>query len=60
MKAAFEKRAVTRFRSIDKFVDGAAVKCVGKLRIEICKKYMKDIIVVPEGKVCTTILRYIQ
>jgi threonine dehydratase len=43
--------------SIDKFVDGAAVKQVGNLTFEICKEYLSDIILVPEGKVCTTILR---
>ena len=37
-------------------MDGAAVQCVGKLPYEICKKYVDDILLVPEGKVCTTIL----
>ncbi|WP_078546276.1 threonine ammonia-lyase IlvA [Litchfieldia alkalitelluris] len=41
---------------IDKFVDGAAVKTVGEKTFEICKKGIDDIVVVPEGKVCTTIL----
>ena len=33
MKAAFENKAVTSLPSIDKFVDGAAVQCVGQARI---------------------------
>ena len=42
--------------SIDKFVDGAAVKRVGDLNYEICANLLDDIVQVPEGKVCTTIL----
>jgi threonine dehydratase len=38
-------------------VDGAAVKQVGDITFEICSKNLDDIILVPEGKVCTTILR---
>ncbi|MBS4197043.1 threonine ammonia-lyase IlvA [Lederbergia citri] len=56
MKTALENNQVTPLESIDKFVDGAAVKCVGQKTYEICKKYVDDIIPVPEGKVCTTIL----
>lgn len=47
----------TPLQSIDKFVDGAAVKQVGELCFEICQKNLDDIILVPEGKVCTSILR---
>jgi len=43
--------------NIDKFVDGAAVKRVGDLNFEICKKSIDDIILVPEGKVCSTIIQ---
>jgi len=41
---------------IDGFVDGAAVRQVGKLPFKICKDLLDDIILVPEGKVCQTIL----
>lgn len=47
---------VVHLDSIDKFVDGAAVQQVGNLTFEICKEILDDIVVVPEGKVCTTIL----
>ncbi|MCL9804363.1 threonine ammonia-lyase IlvA [Flavobacterium amniphilum] len=57
MKFAIENRKVVPLETIDKFVDGAAVKQVGKLNYEICKDNLDDIILVPEGKVCTTILR---
>lgn len=43
--------------TIDKFVDGAAVKRVGELNFEICKQFLDEIILVPEGKVCSTIIK---
>lgn len=42
---------------IDRFVDGAAVKQVGHVPFEICQSGMDDMILVPEGRVCTTILQ---
>ena len=43
--------------SIDKFVDGAAVKQVGNETFSICKNTLDRMILVPEGKVCSTILK---
>ncbi|TMI65842.1 MAG: threonine ammonia-lyase [Bacteroidetes bacterium] len=43
--------------SIDRFVDGAAVKRVGDLTFSICKEVLDDMHLVPEGKVCSTILK---
>lgn len=56
MKTSLEQQQVVTLGSIDKFVDGAAVKQVGKLTFELCRDVLADIAVVPEGKVCTTIL----
>ena len=56
MKASLEKGEVTELDRIDKFVDGAAVKRVGNYTFEICKEVLDDIVVVPEGAVCSTIL----
>lgn len=56
MKAAFDNGTPTLLPSIDKFVDGAAVQCAGQQTFEICQKYVTDILSIPEGKVCTTIL----
>lgn len=42
---------------IDPFVDGAAVRRVGEITFEICKEVLDDIHLIPEGKVCTTILQ---
>ncbi len=43
--------------SIDRFVDGAAVKRVGELSFSICREVLDDMQLVPEGEVCSTILR---
>lgn len=56
MKVSLEKHHVQILETIDPFVDGAAVKQVGDLTLEICKEVIDDIVLVPEGKVCTTIL----
>lgn len=57
MKTSIEANQNTVLKTIDKFVDGAAVKQVGDKTFEICRHNLEDIILVPEGKVCTTILR---
>lgn len=43
--------------SIDRFVDGAAVKRVGDITFSICKEVLDDMHLVAEGKVCSTILK---
>ncbi|MFD2551121.1 threonine ammonia-lyase IlvA [Bizionia sediminis] len=57
MKQSIEKGTNTTLKNIDKFVDGASVKRVGNKTFEICKDSLDGIILVPEGKICTTILR---
>lgn len=56
MKESIKNNVNTTLEHIDKFVDGAAVKRVGDLTFEICKEKLDDVISIPEGKVCTTIL----
>lgn len=56
MKASFEQNKVIKLDHIDKFVDGASVGQVGDLTFEACRHVVDDIAVVPEGKVCTTLL----
>lgn len=56
MSAALKNNEVTTLDTIDKFVDGAAVQSAGQHTFEICRKYLEDIVLVPEGKVCTSIL----
>ena len=43
--------------NIDRFVDGAAVKRVGEITFPICREVLDDMHLVPEGKVCSTILK---
>tara|TARA_R110000796_G_scaffold88850_3_gene191850 strand:+ start:63934 stop:65184 length:1251 start_codon:yes stop_codon:yes gene_type:complete len=56
MKTSIEKGENTELAFIDKFIDGAAVQRVGDYTFNICKNYLNDVITVPEGKVCQTIL----
>ncbi len=56
MQRALEANQVVTLTEIDKFVDGAAVKRVGELTYEMCRDLLDDVIIVPEGRVCTTIL----
>lgn len=57
MKQSLAQGKVVTLDKIDKFVDGAAVKRVGETTLEICKKVLDDVVLVPEGKACTTILQ---
>lgn len=57
MKAAFEAGQPVTLENIERFVDGAAVKRVGDLNYTICREVLDQIELVPEGKVCTTILK---
>ena len=56
MQESLHVGEVVPLDNIDKFVDGAAVKRVGNLTFDICKDLIDDIVLVPEGKACTTIL----
>lgn len=47
MKSAFEAGHPVPLESIDKFVDGAAVKRVGNLTFSICREVLDDMITVP-------------
>lgn len=57
MKTALERGEVVTLDHIDKFVDGAAVRRVGDLTFQICRDTLDDVLLVPEGKVCSTILQ---
>jgi len=46
----------TKLKKYDKFIDGAAVGRVGDLNFDICRKNLDDMLTVPEGRVCQTIL----
>jgi len=56
MSRSIEEGKRVELENIDRFVDGAAVKKVGKRNFEICKEYLDNMVTVPEGKICQTIL----
>lgn len=57
MTEAFKAGKAIALEHMDRFIDGAAVKKVGDLNFNICKEVLDDISLVPEGRVCTTILK---
>ena len=56
MHQSLLKKSIQKLSKIDPFVDGAAVKKVGKISYSLCSQYLDDIILVPEGHICQTIL----
>lgn len=56
LRTSLDAGEVIPLEHIDKFVDGAAVKRVGDLTFAICRELLDDVLTVPEGKVCTTLL----
>lgn len=57
MLTAIKAGQPVKLDQIDSFVDGAAVKRVGDVTFEICKRVIDDMHLVPEGKICSTILK---
>jgi threonine dehydratase len=57
MKESIDRGQLVTLEKIDKFVDGAAVQRVGDLTFQICREVVDDIALVPEGAVCSTILK---
>ena len=57
MYESLKQGEVINLEHIDSFVDGAAVRQVGQTTFEIAKAVLDDILLVPEGKICSTILQ---
>ncbi len=57
MTAALQHNAPVTLDTIERFVDGAAVKRVGDLTFRICKDVIDQMHTVPEGRICSSILR---
>jgi threonine dehydratase len=57
MFKAFEACEPVTLAHIDRFVDGASVKRVGHLNYALCREVLDHMLLVPEGKVCSTILK---
>ncbi len=56
MAAALQAGHNTKLSHIDRFVDGAAVQQVGSHTFGICQALLDDVISVPDGLICQTIL----
>ena len=54
---ALKARHPITLDNIEHFVDGASVNRVGDITFSVCKDVLDDMYLVPEGKVCTTILK---
>lgn len=57
MLKAFEHGSPVTLSEIDRFVDGAAVKRIGELTYQYCSKLLDEMLLIPEGKICTSILK---
>lgn len=57
MEAAFKAGRPIKLDQINRFIDGAAVKSVGLLTYPICREVLDEVLLIPEGKVCTSILK---
>jgi threonine dehydratase len=57
LTAALEKGGPFTLDEIDRFVDGAAVKRIGHITYQYCKDLLTQMLLIPEGKICTTILK---
>ena len=56
MKTSLKEGRVVELENIERFVDGASVQKVGSRNFAICKENLDEMITVPEGKICQTIL----
>jgi threonine dehydratase len=57
MKEALRAGHPVTLDKIQRFVDGASVKKVGDITFTYCKDILADVLLVPEGKVCSVILQ---
>ena len=57
MAEAIRQGQLVTLAKIDRFVDGAAVKRSGDKTFRIVRQLLEDVLLVDEGKVCSTILK---
>jgi len=60
MYESLKQGHVVSLPEIHTFVDGAAVRTVGRLTFDLCRRYVDRVVVIPEGKVCTTMIELYQ
>jgi len=57
LNTSLQNGELTRLAKIDSFADGIAVKEIGSLTFQIIQKVIDDNITVPEGAICSSILK---
>ena len=60
MKKSLSSGRVIELKEIDNFVDGASVKKVGSMAFNLSKKFIKGIVAVPENRLCSTMVDFLQ
>jgi threonine dehydratase len=60
MYESLKQGRIVALGEINTFVDGAAVRKVGQRTFDLCRRYVDRIVIVPEGKVCTTMIELYQ
>ena len=56
MTSSLQEGKVVELTTIERFVDGAAVQKVGSRNFDLCRENLHQMVTVPEGKICQTIL----
>ncbi|WP_029033455.1 threonine ammonia-lyase IlvA [Salinimicrobium terrae] len=56
MTSSLREGQVVELDFIERFVDGAAVQKVGSKNFNLCRENLHQMVTVPEGKICQTIL----
>ena len=56
MLESIQQNKIISLDKIDNFVDGVSIRKIGKIPFKLCKDYLDDLLLVPEGKICQTIL----
>lgn len=60
MYESLKQGKVVTLDKIDTFVDGAAVRRVGDVTFDICRENLEKVVVIPEGKICNTMISLYQ
>ena len=60
MYEAVKQGKVITLEELHTFVDGAAVRRAGQLTFELCRQHLDRVVLVPEGRICTTMIELYQ
>ena len=60
MYEALKQGRVVTLDELHTFVDGAAVRRAGELTFELCRQHVDRVVLVPEGRICTTMIELYQ